>query len=210
MKTIDIKGHLRTETGKKATKKLKLDSNVPCVLYGNGQDNVHFYAHENVFTHLVYTPHSYIVNLDIDGKKEQAVMQELSFHPVSDKIEHIDFVRVSEDKPVKIDVPITTYGSSEGIIMGGVLFVDQRKVKVSALLKDLPDTIDLDITALNIGNKIKVQDIKIENVELLGIPSSVVCSVNVTRLAKSMILDEDETTEEEEGVEGEEAAKTEE
>lgn len=209
MKSIEIKVKSRKETGKKATKKLRNDGNVPCVVYGAKKDNAHFYAQELDFRDLVYTPNSYIVELDIDGNKEKAIMKDLQFHPVTDKINHIDFIRVEDDKPVKIEVPVRVEGVSPGVLAGGVLKIAKRKVLVSALLKDLPDFITIDISKLNIGSSVKVEEVEEEGLTLLENPKSVVVGVRTTRVVE---LDEDlEGAEEgEEATEEGEETKTEE
>lgn len=196
MKTIEIKGKLRTETGKKSTKKLRKESNVPCVLYG-GDTNVHFYGFENDFRHLVYTPNTYIVNLDIDGKKSQAIMREIQFHPVSDRIIHIDFIKLEENKKTKVHIPVKTIGFAKGVKMGGVLHLLKRKLKVEGIPADLPDTLDINIEALSIGKTIKVRDLSFPKLTVLEPAAALVCAVKVTRLAKSV----DDATEEDEAVE---------
>lgn len=203
MKTIDIKVQARKDLGKKATKALRKENNVPCVMYGHGQENVHFYAHKNDFKKLVYTPNSYLVDLNVDGKKHLAKMQSIDFHPVTDEINHIDFYKIDTKKKFKMDIPVRTEGFSKGIQAGGVLSVSRRKVSVKALAENLPDELTLDITDLGIGDGIRINDLKEQfpNLEFLD-PQSIVVSVNVTRLAKSMAGDELEGEE----VEGEEEA----
>ncbi|NPA45152.1 MAG: 50S ribosomal protein L25 [Chlorobi bacterium] len=204
MKTIEINAKKRTSLGKKATKALRKENNVPCVIYGQKQDNVHFYAHRNEFKNLVYTPNSYLVDLNIDGEKYIAKMQSIDFHPVTDEITHIDFYRIDLKKEFKIEVPIATTGFAKGIQAGGVLGVARRKVLVKALAENLPDELTLDITDLGIGDAIRINDLKelYPNLEFLD-PQSIVVSINMTRLAKSLAgeageegEEEDEATEE--------------
>ncbi len=207
MKSIDIKTEKRKEIGKKATKQLRKKEHVPCVLYGQNKENVHFHAHRNNFRKLVFTPHSYIVNLDIDGEKCQAIMQSIDFHPVTDEIQHIDFYRIDTSKAFKIHVPVTTSGLAEGVQAGGVLQVNRRKLLVRATAENMPDTVNIDVTDLKIGEAVRIDDLneEHENLEFLD-PQSVVVTVNVTRLAKSTdAIEEGEEGEGEEGAEGEEA-----
>ena len=134
MKTIEIKGAARTEFGKKGTNAVRRAGNVPCVIYGGG-DTVHFAVPASEFKQLIYTPHSYIIEFDIDGKKEKAVMREVQFHPVRGDVLHVDFYRVDEKKPVAVDLPVVLTGNSEGVKQGGKLALSKRKLRVSAFVK---------------------------------------------------------------------------
>ena len=145
MKTIQISAEKRTELGKKSTRDLRKTDHVPCVMYG-GTEVVHFHAHENDFRHIVYTPNAYIVEVNLDGKKHKAVMQELQFHPVTDKLNHIDFVEVFDDKAVTVEIPIMLVGDAIGLKDGGKPRQRRRVLKVRGLIKNLPDTLDIDIT----------------------------------------------------------------
>jgi len=202
MKTIDLKTAQRLETGKKASKQLRKQGMIPCVLYG-GEKPIHFFAEINEFRHLVYTPHVYIVNIDIDGQVYKAVMKELQFHPVSDMILHIDFILVTEDKPVQIDIPVVVEGFAKGVQSGGKLKIEMRRLIVSGLAKHLPDTLKINVTKLSLGQTIKVRDLKFDNLELLDPKNSVVISVKMTRVAKGLAA-----AGAEEEAEGEEAEST--
>ncbi|MDR2813629.1 MAG: 50S ribosomal protein L25/general stress protein Ctc [Prevotellaceae bacterium] len=182
MKTIDLKGSSRAALGKEGATKLRKTGNVPCVIYGNG-DNILFAVDSAALHPLVYTPSAYLVNIDIDGKKETAVMRELQFHPISDEILHADFYRIDHSKPITIDVPITLQGSPEGVKLGGKLQQLARKVKISALSQHLPDTLNVDISALGLGKSIFVGDLSFENVAILTPKSAVICAVKMTRAA---------------------------
>lgn len=186
MKTIEIKTSSRKDTGKKATKQLRRLEHVPCVLYGQGEENIHFHAHRNEFRKLIFTPNSYIVDLVIDDKKTQAIMQSVDFHPVTDEILHIDFYKIDPAKPFKIEVPVRTTGLAEGVKAGGVLRVARRKLMVKAVMDMIPDELVLDVTKLNIGEAIRVNDLNedYKDLEFLD-PQSVVANVEVTRAAKS-------------------------
>ncbi|RLD51057.1 MAG: 50S ribosomal protein L25 [Bacteroidetes bacterium] len=207
MKSIEIKAEARKVIGKKATKQLRRQDHVPCVLYGQIKENIHFHAHKNDFRKLVFTPHSFIVNLNIEGKECQAIMQTVDFHPVTDEIQHIDFYRIDTSKAFKINVPVTTSGLSKGVQEGGVLQVNRRKLLVKATAENMPDTVDIDVTDIGIGEAVRIDDLNAEHEDLEFLdPQSVVVSVNVTRLAKAM----DEIEEGEEGEEGAEGAEGEE
>ena len=166
MKTYDLTGNVRKETGKKSTKNLRKEKRVPCVLYG-GKEIVHFSAFENDFQNLLHTTNVYIVNLELDGKNFKAILQDFQFHPVTDKIMHADFIEVFDDKKVIIKIPIHLTGSSEGIKEGGKLRQRRRHLKVKGLPKDMPDHLDIDIADMNIGDVKKIGDLLYDNLELL-------------------------------------------
>ncbi|WP_298062321.1 50S ribosomal protein L25/general stress protein Ctc [uncultured Rikenella sp.] len=183
MKTLEIKGTPRTEFGKKSTNVVRRAGNVPCVIYGGGE-TVHFSVPAPEFKQLIYTPHSYLVNFDIDGKKELGVMREVQYHPVTGDVLHVDFYRVDENKPVAIDLPVVLTGNSEGVKLGGKLILSKRKLRVSALVKDLPDTVEVDVTELGLGKSIFVGDLHIPGLAILTPASTAVCAVRITRAAR--------------------------
>ena len=184
MKTIEIKGALRKEVGKKSTKELRKADQVPCVLYG-GEKVLHFSAESKVFRHLVYTPNVFLVSLDIEGEKISAIMQAIDFHPVTDAIQHIDFLQVFEDKKVNIALPVKLEGLAKGVQEGGKLMLKQRKLNVRGFAKDLPDTLDIDITEMTLGKAKKVSELNFDKLELLDPKNSVVATVRLTRSAMS-------------------------
>jgi len=195
MKTIEINALRRTETGKKVSKKLRSEDNVPCVMYG-GEEVIHFYSHENNFKNLVYSPNVYVVNFTIDGKTYKAVLQDIQFQPVTDKITHIDFVQVFDDKPVVMNIPIKVYGESIGIKAGGKLRLKRRTIKVRGFLKDLPDVLEIDITNLSIGMSIKIHELTFSKLEILDPPRAMVVAVISSRMSlKDAALPEDEEAE---------------
>lgn len=198
MKTFDIKLSKRKEVGKKSTKLLRKENLVPCVVYG-GEEVLHVYAHKNEFRKIIYTPNVYLLNLDIDGTVYRTILQDVQFHPVSDEILHIDFFQISEDKNVIINLPVKLTGNSIGILAGGSLHKPKDYLKVTALPKDLPDNIEIDITKLEIGDSLKIRDLIIDNVEFLEKPNVMVVAVNITRVVEEEV--------EEEGEEGEEGAE---
>jgi len=206
MKTITIDVERRTELGKKSTRDLRKMDHVPCVMYG-GAEVIHFHAHENDFRHIVYSPIAYIVELKLDGKLHKAVMQDLQFHPVTDKLYHIDFVEVSDDRPVTVELPIKLVGDSIGIKNGGKSRQRRRVLKVRGLIENLPDALDLDITNVEIGDVVKIGDLSYENLEILDPARSMIYSVVSSRVSmKGMEIEEPEV----EAEEGEEAAEGEE
>ena len=183
MKSITINGSQRESVGKVATKALRNAGKVPCVLYG-GDKPLHFSAEELSFSKLVYTPNAHTVVIALeDGTTHNAILQDIQFHPVSDKILHIDFYRLFDDKEVTMDIPVHIVGKSPGVMNGGVLRLNKRKLKVKALPKHLPDFIDADISELKIGNKLYVTSLTNENYKLLHPDNTVVCQVRISRAA---------------------------
>ncbi len=169
MKTISVKAVKRDEYGKKAAKAVRREGMVPCVLSGHG---------------LIYTPNSYIVEFDFDGKKEQAVLREAQFHPIREQILHLDFYRIAEGKPVSIAIPVRLTGNAEGVKVGGKLTLSARKLVVSALVENLPDELVVDVTELGVGKTIFVGDLAFENLKFVTPASTAVCAVRVTRASR--------------------------
>ncbi|MEQ3662573.1 MAG: 50S ribosomal protein L25/general stress protein Ctc [Flavobacterium sp.] len=183
MKSITIKGSERESVGKVSTKALRNAGMVPCVVYG-GEQPVHFSADERAFKNLVYTPNVHTVVIELEGgKKINAIMQDIQFHPVSDKILHMDFYQLHDDKEITMEVPVKVIGKSPGVMGGGVLRLNQRKLKVKALPANLPDFIEADITPLEMGNKLYVTKIPVANFKLLHPDNTVVCQVRISRAA---------------------------
>lgn len=180
MKSISIAGSARASVGKNTAREVRAGGNIPCVLYG-GSGSVHFSAPEASFKKLLYTPEVFTVQLDIDGKNYHAVMREVQVHPVSDSVMHIDFLELSADKPVVMDVPVHVVGNSIGVKQGGKLVTKVRKLKIKSLPADLPESITLNVDDLDIGKAIRVKDINLKNVEILDSPNNIVTAVQVTR-----------------------------
>lgn len=180
MKSVSISGSSRANVGKRDSNALRANGQVPCVLYG-GKDQIHFSAPYNAFNQLVYSPDVYTVKLSIDGKEYDAVMQEIQFHTINDKIIHIDFMLLNQDKPVILDIPVKSIGTSIGSRQGGKLVTNVRKLKVRALPKDLPDTIDINIENLNIGQSIRIKDLNLPGVQFLDTENMVIVGVRTTR-----------------------------
>ena len=181
MKTIEIQGNKRNSLTKQTVKALRNDEQVPCVLYGGDAEPLHFSASLAAFKPLVYTPDVHLVKLVVDGQERQCILQDIQFHPVTDVIQHVDFMAVSNDKPVTIQIPIRLTGASEGVKQGGKLVTKVRKLKVKAMPAHLPDNINIDITPLKIGGDIRVRDISVDGVTFLDAPSNVVVGVRTTR-----------------------------
>lgn len=210
MKTISISAKKRTDLGKKSTRELRKSLNVPCVMYG-GEEVLHFYALANELRHILYTPDVYIIDLDIDGDKRKAIMQEVQFHPVTDAVLHIDFVEVFDNKPVIVNLPIMITGSSIGIKNGGKFRQRRRVLKVRGLHKNLPDFLEVDITNVDIGDVIKIGDLSYEDIEILDPVRSMILSVVSSRIAaKGMEAGELEIAAAEEAEAAAEAAEGEE
>ena len=198
MKTLAISVKERLNVGKTNTRALRNQGNVPCVLYG-GEKQVTFYAHENDFRKLVYTPDTFVVDLDVDGKKTKAIMQDIQFHPVTEKILHIDFLEVFDNKPITVSLPVVLSGVAIGVKNGGNLMFRRPKIITKGLVSNLPEAINIDIEHLKIGMFIYIKDVVIEGAEFLAPPNSVVVGVKTARAA----IVEEEIVEEGEGEEGE-------
>ena len=182
MKSITIKGSERESVGKKATKAVRDAGMVPCVIYGGNQP-VHFVADERAFKDLVYTPNAHTVVVELNGTSYNVIMQDIQFHPVSDKILHIDFFQLSDDKEIIMEVPVKITGTSPGVLLGGVLRLNQRRLKVKALPKNLPDFVEANISELQMGNKLYVTKLEVNNFKLMHPDNTVVCQVKISRAA---------------------------
>jgi large subunit ribosomal protein L25 len=183
MKSITIKGSERENVGKKATKAVRDAGMVPCVIYG-GDQPVHFAAEEKAFKNLVYTPNAHTVVIELNnGKKADVILQDIQFHPVSDKILHIDFYALKDDKEIVMEIPVKITGTSPGVLAGGVLRLNQRRLKVKALPKNLPDFVEANITPLEMGNKLYVTKIETNNFKLMHPDNTVVAQVRISRAA---------------------------
>ena len=190
MKSIEIKGSLRTETGKKATHSLRKNNGVPCVLYGMQKDEngnqvaTHFTVTVDGLRKLVYTPHIYVVDLNIDGKIVNAIMKDIQFHPVTDAILHVDFLQINEENPIVMEVPVQLEGLAEGVKAGGKLALQMRKIKVKALYNVIPEKLTVNVSHLGLGKTVKVGELSFEGLELMSAKEAVVCAVKLTRAAR--------------------------
>jgi len=200
MKSITINGSQRESVGKKSTKALRNAGQVPCVLYG-GDKPVHFSANELAFSKLVYTPNAHTVVIAIEGGETfNAVLQDIQFHPVTDKILHLDFYQLFDDKEIAMNIPVRIIGNSIGVKNGGNLRKNRRKLRVKALPANLPDFIEADITMLKIGDKLTIADLENEDFKFLHTDNIV-----VTQIKRSRVSVDDEVEDEEELEEGTEA-----
>ncbi len=207
MKSITINGSKRESVGKVATKALRNAGKVPCVLYG-GENPIHFAADELAFSKLVYTPNVYTAMIELEsGEKLAAILKDIQFHPVSDKILHVDFYQLFEDKEIMMEIPVKLIGTAPGVIAGGVLRFPNRKLRIKALPANLPDFINADISTLKIGDKVYVTELQNEEFTILHPDNTVVAQVRIARAAITVEDDEDED-EEGEGEGGEAAEET--
>ena len=185
MKSIEVKGTARTIAERsseqaRALKEIRKNGGVPCVLYG-GNEVVHFTVPNEGLRNLVYTPHIYVVDLIIDGKKVNAILKDIQFHPVKDTILHVDF---DEAKPIVMEVPVQLEGLAEGVKAGGKLALQMRKIKVKALYNVIPEKLTVNVSHLGLGKTVKVGELSFEGLELMSAKEAVVCAVKLTRAAR--------------------------
>ncbi len=192
MKTVSMSGSSRKNVGKKDAKALRRENKVPCVLYGGKEEQVIFAVPARDFRGLLFTPDTHYVELNIDGNKTMAILQDIQYHPVTDEVLHADFLRIFDDQPITIAVPVKTTGTAPGVLQGGKLQIKLRKVRLCGLPNAIPQEVVLDISNLGIAQGIKVNEINIEGVEIMEVKSSVVVTVRTTRNAVANV----ETTEE--------------
>ena len=182
MKHIELKGQVREAGNKAAVKAVRRAGQVPCNIYGLGIENILFTIDAQDLKTITHTPNSYIIDLELnDGKKLYAVLHEVQYHPVTDEALHVDFLAVCEEKPVTIEVPVIVTGHSEGVKMGGKLLVSSRKLRVSAMMNNLPDVLEVDSTHLMIGKQIVAGDLNFEGVTIVSPKATIICSVRPTR-----------------------------
>jgi len=182
MKSITIQGTKRESVGKKSTKALRDAELVPCVVYG-GSEPLNFSTEEKSFKNLVYTPEAHTVSIEVDAQTIPAVLQDIQFHPLTDRILHADFYRLADDKPVIMEVPVKITGRAKGVVAGGVLRQSYRKLKVKAIPANLPDEIVVDVTSLKIGNKLYVEAIKTDKYTFMHPDNAVIVAVKMSRTA---------------------------
>lgn len=208
MKSLKITGQKREALGKKEAKKLREQGLVPGVVYGR-DEVIHLTVPFSELRTLIYTPSVYMIDMDLDGQSVRAIIQDVQWHPVEEEILHIDFLKVEDDVPVKIGIPVELKGLARGIKAGGKIKFNMRKLRVKALAENLPDTIVIDVTKLNIGDSIKVEQLKRNNLEFLDNKSNLIVGVISTRAAKAgAALPEDEEEESAEAPEDVPASET--
>jgi large subunit ribosomal protein L25 len=183
MKTVEIIGYRRANLGKSDSQKLRDEGYVPCVIYG-GNEQIHFYAPMILFRDLVYTNEAHFVHFNVEGVEGQAILQEVQFHPVSEIILHADFLRISEDRKIKMSIPARLVGNAPGVAKGGALIRKRAALKVYGFPKDMPDHIDVNVSSLDFHHAIKVGDMKIEGLEFLDPKQATIAAVEVPRAAK--------------------------
>ncbi len=189
MKEISVKGTLRTELGKKASRELRKANSVPCNLYGEAKDEngkpvaKAFVTTNDELRNLIYSPDIYTVNLNIDGAECKAILKEIQFHPVKDNILHVDFYEITDTKPIIMEVPIKLEGLAEGVKAGGKLVANVRKLKVKAVYSNIPEKLVINVAHLGLGKTIKVGELNFEGLELMNSTEVVVCQVKMTRSA---------------------------
>lgn len=187
MKEINVTGQKRNDTGKKASKLLRKEGLIPCNIYGEKQGEngapvaMSFTCPMNELRKVIYTPHIYVVNLNIDGENHKAILKELQFHPVTDALLHVDFYEINENKPITIGIPVKLTGLAQGIRDGGRMNLSIRKINVTAKYQDIPETLDIDVTELRIGKSIKVGDLTFDGLEMATGKEVIVCSIKATR-----------------------------
>ena len=190
MKEINVTGQKRTDLGKKASKLLRKEGLVPCNLYGEQKDEngkpvaMSFAVPMTELRKVVYTPHIYVINLIIDGESHTAVMKELQFHPVTDALLHVDFYEVNDQKPLTIGIPVKLVGLAQGVRDGGRMNLSIRKINVTAPYQQIPEHLDVDVTALKMGKSIKVGELSFEGLEIATPKEVIVCSIKMTRAAQ--------------------------
>ena len=204
MKTVSISGSLRKNVGKQDAKKCRVEGQIPCVMYGIGEQKFFTISNKN-FEKYVNTPNIHFFEIDLEGKKYNTIIQEMQFHPVTDNFLHVDFLEFDGAKPIIMGVPLQEVGTASGITKGGILMKKMHKLKVSALPEFMPDKIEVDISALEINDSIHISDLQQENIEFIAKPQQFVIGVTTTRT----VVSEDEE-EGEEGEEGEESPEGEE
>ena len=188
MKEINVTGQKRTDLGKKASKTLRKEGLVPCNLYGQATADgkpvaMSFACPMTELRKVVYTPHIYVINLVIDGESHTAIMKELQFHPVTDALLHVDFLEVNDQKPITIGIPVKLVGLAQGVRDGGRMNLSIRKINVTAPYQQIPEHLDVDVTALKIGKSIKVGELSFEGLEIANAKEVIVCSIKMTRQA---------------------------
>lgn len=186
MKSFKLEGVSRPDLGKKATKAIRGTERIPAVLYG-GEDVVHFTVSQEAVRNLIYSPEIFVVELSIDGKQVQAILKDIQFHPVTDAILHLDFLQVTQTKPVVVEVPVVLTGHAEGVRAGGKLALEMRKLKVKAIYTEIPEKLHIDVTTLGLGKTIQVGALHFDGLELMNAKNAVVCAVKLTRAARGML-----------------------
>lgn len=183
MKSFQLSGVGRADLGKKAAKEIRKSDAVPGVLYG-GAETIHFTVTQDAIRKLIFTPEIFKVELSIDGKSYNAIIKDLQIHPVSDRVLHIDFLEIFEEKPIVIEVPVVLEGLAEGVKQGGKMSLEMRKLRVKALYNNVPEKLTVNTSSLGLGKTIQVGELSFPNLELINAKNAVVCAVKLTRAAR--------------------------
>ncbi len=204
MKAVEIIGYKRANLGKKEAKRLRAEAMVPAVIYG-GEEQIHFYAPMILFRPLVYTGEAHFVNLNIEGDLYQAILQDVSFHPVNELILHADFLELHKGKLIKMNIPVHLTGTAPGVTKGGTLIHKRRALTLKALPKDMPEFIEVDISHLDFGKAVKVESVQLENIQVLDTPQASIAVVEIPRALRGKTAEEEaaDEAEGEDGAEGE-------
>lgn len=202
MKTFELKAQLRSadEVGKKASKSIRKGGLIPAVLYG-GEETMHLTVTEDDVRNLIYTPEIFVIDLNIDGKSCKAILKDLQFHPVTDKVLHMDFLQVFDNKPIVMNVPIVLDGYAIGVKAGGKLTREKRTLKVKAVYTEIPEKLHINVSKLRLGKTIQIHQLSFEGLQLMDAPNAVVCAVKLTRAARgkgaaAVVIEEEEEEDE--------------
>lgn len=202
MKTVSLSGSLRENVGKKDAKKHRREGNIPCVIYG-GEKQIHFTTNEIKFDKIIFSPDVFLISVDVDGKQYLTMLQDVQYHPVTDKVLHADFLELTTGKEVSIGIPVNLVGISAGVMAGGQMIKKMHKVRMKGLVEHIPEKVDVDITKLTIGGSIKIKDVTLENLTMLDPSNSVIVRVKMSRTVVEDEVDDEDEDEEGEGTEGE-------
>jgi len=190
MKSVSLNGIARVNLGKKFSKDLRKNGNIPCVIYSKGKEALHITVKNNELQKIIYNPSVFVLNIKVDENEYNTIIRDAQFHPVSDNILHVDFLQLSENELVSLNIPVELRGNSIGVRNGGQLNLVMRKLLIKSLPKNLPDNIEIDITELRIGQSIRIEDIKNENYDFIQPESAVIVSV---KTARNVVEEEEET-----------------
>ncbi|MFY0672510.1 MAG: 50S ribosomal protein L25 [Bacteroidia bacterium] len=191
MKEAKLFGVKREDLGKGASGRMRKQGIIPCVITRK-EDNVHFSAFINDFNDIVFTPDTFLVNVEVEGSTYKTIIQEAQFNPLSDEVTHIDFLEVTNDKPITCELPVVITGNSPGVQAGGKLATNMRKVRVRGLLSNLPDRIPVSIDGLTLGKSVRVKNVDVEGVEVLNSPNLPVATIEIPRALKGKGAEADE------------------
>lgn len=183
MKTLALNAVARTNFGKKASKEIRNNGYIPCVMYG-GEETMHFQIKDDELRALIYSPEVFVVEISLEGKTYKAILKESQFHPVKDNTLHLDFLQVFEDKPIVVEIPVKLNGLANGVKAGGKLSLDMRKLRVKGLYTNVPECLNIDVTSLELGKTIQVGALNFDNLEMMNAKNAVVCAVKLTRAAR--------------------------